>query len=364
MMKRILYVVPSICGYGGIARTLINKANYWYEHFGYEVIFIVFYHPQPITYALNPNIRVIDLQLNLYQEPIVSRLLNVAKLIYRVRKLIYEIQPDYTISIVSIKETSWLWRMKDGSRKILESHGAYSGVISSEKNPLKRLSNYLTKKSILHSDKFVVLTHKDAESYRKFCSPLVIPNANPIAPSRQALLQNKKVISIGSLFKWKNHKTLIDIWGKLRQEFPDWQLYIFGAGDQQEALLTQISKLQLNGCVHIAYTSDAQQEYLDAALFAFPSLYEGLPMVLLEANACGVPSIAFDIDCGPSEVIDDGVSGFVIPKGDTDLFMQDMAYLMKNTEARLRMGQAAYEKSKEFDNAVIMKKWQELFETL
>lgn len=363
-MKRILYVVPTICGYGGIARTLINKANYWYEHFGYEVIFIVFYHPQPITYSLNPDIRVIDLRLNLYHKPIILRLLDVAKLIYRVRKLIFEIKPDYTISIVSIKETSWLWRMKDGSRKILESHGAFAGVFSTGKNPLKRLSNYLTKRSILHSDRFVVLTHRDAEPYRKFCSPLVIPNANPITPSRQALLQNKKVISIGSLFKGKNHKTLIEIWGKLRQEFPDWQLYIFGAGDQQENLQKQINKLQLDGCVHIAYTSDAQQEYMDAALFAFPSLSEGLPMVLLEANACGVPSIAFDIDCGPSEVIDDEVSGFVIPQGDTDLFMKKMAHLMKNSGARLRMGQAAYEKSKQFDNAVIMKKWQKLFETL
>lgn len=94
------------------------------------------------------------------------------------------------------------------------------------------------------------------------------------------------------------------------------------------------------------------------------SRYEGLPMVLLEAQAAGLPIVSFQCKCGPKDIVGPGVTGFLVPEGDTDTFASKLKELMDDEKLRQRMGAAAFEASNRFDLEIIMQKWVDLFQRL
>ena len=105
--------------------------------------------------------------------------------------------------------------------------------------------------------------------------------------------------------------------------------------------------------------------YAHASVVALTSHYEGLPMVLLEAQACGLPAVSFDCPCGPSEVIRDGENGLLVPEGDVEAFAEALLQITQNDEERTRMGRNAFQDSFRWDIETIMPQWIKLFkETL
>ena len=81
-------------------------------------------------------------------------------------------------------------------------------------------------------------------------------------------------------------------------------------------------------------------------MFVFPSLLEGMGLVVLEAMASGLPVIT--TPNGPGDLVRDGVDGFVVPIRDVDAIVEKLEYLRAHPEDRLRMGQNARERAKEF----------------
>lgn len=73
-----------------------------------------------------------------------------------------------------------------------------------------------------------------------------------------------------------------------------------------------IQQYKLGDSVHIfPPTRDIVNKYLESSVYVMSSRYEGFPMVLPEAMACGVPCVSFDAPCGPAEIISDGEDGFI-----------------------------------------------------
>ena len=107
-----------------------------------------------------------------------------------------------------------------------------------------------------------------------------------------------------------------------------------------------------------------KQEYLNSSIFALSSRYEGLPMVLLEAQAAGLPIVSFTCKCGPRDVVTDGVDGILVEEGDVRGLAKALKRLMDDRELRRKMGEAAYKASDRFDEEKIMRQWLQLFEEL
>ena len=101
-----------------------------------------------------------------------------------------------------------------------------------------------------------------------------------------------------------------------------------------------------------------------ASLYAMTSRREGLPMVLLEAMAIGLPAVAYDCPTGPRDVIADGVDGYVVRDGDEEALAGRLAMLMDDPEARRRMGEAARAKAAAYDVARLAERWEALFADL
>ena len=110
----------------------------------------------------------------------------------------------------------------------------------------------------------------------------------------------------------------------------------------------------------LPYRKDVLSLYHSASIYAMSSRFEGLPMVLIEAQSCGLPCISFDCPEGPADIINDGVNGFLITPNDIESFSEKLLLLMKDEKMREDFGNKAFENSLKFSTAEIAKKWFEL----
>ena len=109
---------------------------------------------------------------------------------------------------------------------------------------------------------------------------------------------------------------------------------------------------------------DVKELYSNTSILALSSRYEGLPMVLLESQAAGIPAVSFACKCGPRDIIEDGRNGLLVPEGDTGGFADALLRLMTDDALRKAMGAEAYQMSDAWSEAKIMHRWKALFGNL
>ena len=102
---------------------------------------------------------------------------------------------------------------------------------------------------------------------------------------------------------------------------------------------------------------------LSASVYAMTSSSEGFPFVLMEAQSCALPIIAFDVRVGPGFIVHDGEDGFLIPEGDDDAFVKKLCELMGDAELRARMGARAAEEVRQFSRDKVAERWYSVIET-
>src|SRR4029077_19249917 len=116
---------------------------------------------------------------------------------------------------------------------------------------------------------------------------------------------------------------------------PDVGFVIFGHGEKRQALQQQIALSGLTGSVYLAgVRNDLDRFIAQLDLFVLPSYTEGMPNVVLESCAAGVPVVATAVG-GTPEIIEDGVSGFLSPPGDSEQLLAAIDEALENEE-RLR----------------------------
>ena len=209
------------------------------------------------------------------------------------------------------------------------------------------------------------MTHEDKSYWGDLPNIMVIPNALTYSVGQPAPLNNKKVIAIGRYNYQKGFDYLIDAWAVIHRSQPEWKLDIIGDGEWLNRLQRQIDQHKLNHCIRLkSATSHIEDEYRQASLLVMSSRYEGLPMVLLEAQSFGLPIVSFACKCGPKDVITEGEDGFLVPKGSISVLADRILKLMENEDLRKRMGETALKSSYRFMESAIMQRWEKLFDSL
>lgn len=374
MKKKIVYLIAGTFNAGGMERAMTGKAN-WLARHGYEVSVVTTDQRRRRPYfPLDKRIRTYDLDIN-YDETNGSLIRKLATFTFkqarhrkRLTCLLQQLKADVVICMFN-NDVSFVHKIQDGSRKVLEIHFSKNKKLQYGRHGLWALADrwrtWREEKLVRKYDRFVVLTHEDAALWGNMPNICVIPNARTFSPDRQADLTRKQVLAIGRYDYQKGFDRLIDIWAKV-QEFggarvQGWQLNIVGDGPLRQQLQQQINRLGLSDSVHLLRpTSDIQSLYLLSSVFVLTSRYEGLPMVLLEAQACGLPIVAYACQCGPRDIITDGTDGFLIAEQQETLFAQQLSTLMQDPALRQRMGEAARQSSLRFSEDCIMKQWESL----
>jgi len=149
------------------------------------------------------------------------------------------------------------------------------------------------------------------------------------------------LLGAGRFCEQKNFGDLLEVAGHLRDLGCRFRLVIAGDGEQREALAERAQAAGLSGQVALPGNLTNLDEVMQAAdLFLMTSLWEGLPLVLLEAMAAGVPAVAYAIP-GVSEVLVNGGSGLSVPAGDTREFADAVSVLAGDADRRRIFGRAA-----------------------
>ena len=175
--------------------------------------------------------------------------------------------------------------------------------------------------------------------------------------------REKTVLAVGRLHEVKRFELLIRLFAAVHKQFPDWKLRIVGDGEEREKLEAAIRELHAEDYVNLTGKKDAvgvEEEMLHASVFAMTSRSEGFPFVLLEAQSCGLPIVAFDVRVGPGFVVQDGVNGCLAADMVYEDFCEKLASLIKDEDLRCEMSKAAVEHAAGFSREKVGEMWYSL----
>jgi len=372
---KIIYCIAGTYNPGGMERVLANKAN-WLARHGHTVVIVTTDQKGRNPYFdLDDRIRCVDLEIG-YENNNGKSLWN--KLLHyphkqwvhkrRLTKLLRREQADVTVSMFC-NEAGFITNIRDGSKKVLEVHFSKFKRLQYSRKGLWRffdaLRSWRDERTVRKFDKFVVLTKEDSEYWGNLPNMEVIPNACPFTPLQTARLEEKRIVAVGRYSHQKGFERLIDAWNKIKGAFPDWRLDIVGDGEERGRLQSLIHNYGIGQTVSLKKPTKKMSEvYTNASILVSSSRYEGLPMVMIEAQTYGLPIVAFECKCGPRDVITHGVTGLLVPEGDIDGLASQMALLMKDEYLRLSMGRMAKIASSRYDEERIMAEWTDLFKSL
>lgn len=170
-------------------------------------------------------------------------------------------------------------------------------------------------------------------------------------------------VAVGRLESVKDYPTLLQAMARMPENV---RLLVLGSGPLEAELKELVSQLGLGGKVRfMGFQSNVERWMQAADGFVLASRYEGLPMVVLEAAACGVPAVATDVP-GTNELVVDGVNGWLADAGDANRLREAMTRLMRMPlEERFAMGECARRQvMKEFSMDAVLDRWQRLYEVL
>jgi poly(glycerol-phosphate) alpha-glucosyltransferase len=194
----------------------------------------------------------------------------------------------------------------------------------------------------------------------------VIPHpVKPAEAGRFAGRDPNLVVMLARLDDQKQIGDAIEAFGEVVKTVPTARLQIFGHGPDEVALQRMIDERGLRRWVELAgYTKDPHGVFSRASASLLTSKYEGFGLVLLESLAAGCPVVSYDIKYGPSDVVRDGVNGFLVPPRDRTAMAARVVDLLTDDELRRRLSESATEIGTEFSERAFVARWSELFATL
>jgi len=255
------------------------------------------------------------------------KLANFAARVARVRRFVREHRVDVVVSMGEIANIvnvvgaapRRILSVRSAPVASLSDSGAYAPVYAS----LRRLLYG-------RASAVVAVSRAAADELReRYAVPggliRVIPNlydsaairsagAEPLPPDLAWLEERTFVVAVGTLAAHKGQAELVRAMVEARRSLPSLELVLVGDGEGGVALRALISKLGLDGAVHLVGFRDNPHAIVARALaFALPSHFEGFPNALVEAMLCGIPVVATDCATGPREILGDSEHGLLVP---------------------------------------------------
>lgn len=258
-----------------------------------------------------------------------------------------------------------------------DSFDAKSDYKTKLKNKLKSFiypiyNPYLlqTKRLYQLSDQFFLLSESFKESFQKIylhnqdsrkLKTLTNPTTYPFYAEHDSISGKEKTVLIVSRLKEDQKKISLAIkaWSMLPDKTTSqWKLVIVGSGPDEERYKLYVKQLNVKNVFFEGHQNDVLAYYKSASIFLMTSVWEGLPMSLLEAQQNGVVPIVFDTFSAVRDLIEDGKTGLIIKANDLVSYANGIEMLINSNTMRLNMAQQAVNSSKNFDVYHIADQWE------
>lgn len=370
-MKKITFLMLHL-NYGGIEKQVTTLANELSKEYKIEIISLYnilsgksFYELDErinVKYIFNsgPNRSEIKNALKKFKLiNLVSELRKAFKMLYTkyfgLKKIINKLNTDILISS-RIEFSKQIKR--DDIITISQEHSFID-----EKKYIKKV-----KRSFKHIKYLVVMTKGAKQRYDEWLKEekikpevVVIPNMiKENKTEKNSTLDNNQIISVGRLEEVKDFYTLILVFSVIVKKYPNYVLKIIGEGSMREKLEEQIKNCNLEKKVILTgklNENEINNEFLKSDIFVLTSKSESFSLVLCEAMNYGIPCVAFDVDVGPREIIQNGKNGFLIEDRNIDLMIKKIDGLLSNNDIRKKMGIDAKKKASQYYPDKILDKW-------
>ena len=390
---KILFCINSLGGFGGLERVTIVKANALSAIPGNEVG-ICFSnkgsYPKTI-HPLSPAVKVFFMDVSYWEYRNMSDvLIGFVPMILKMRKaligIIDSFEPDVVVTtgtfekyaLASLSITGIKGRISRLNRRgnmllIREYHfnSGYRAFMTDSR--IKLLGGEMVEwfeNNILSRffDKTFLLTKADMEDHFKGRSKFdYMYNPSSFCPDvvSEYSTRPKVILAVGRMTAEKNFKTLVEIWNRVSRKASGWKLRIVGDGKDMDDIRRLVRDFGIEKSVELPGKSDNVQKEMDSAqIYVMTSRNEGLPLVLLEAQALGVPIVSFDTPYGPAEIVRNGIDGLIVGYNDSGEFAGKLLELIDNDALRQRMSAEALKRREEFTVERIIGKWMENYNRL
>ena len=287
----------------------------------------------------------------------------IPKAYRKLRKLVKQERPDV---VLALPEKVNVWT-------VLYLLGTGVPVVVSERNdphrhPENRIKRILRRLVYPFAKGFIFQT-KDAARYFSHAIQrrgIVLDNPLDTAriPARFEGERRHTVVAAGRLHEQKNFDLLIRAFARFYRTHHAYSLVIYGEGPEKERLQKTASSLGIAGAVELQGQSKALlNDINDSGMFVLSSDYEGMPNVLIEAMACGLPCIATDCPIGGvRSLLTSGENGLLIPVGDEDALYEAMCKLAEDESYAAWLGSRAAGIRNRLDETIVAAKWREYLE--
>ncbi|WP_406496078.1 glycosyltransferase family 4 protein [Streptomyces sp. NBC_01604] len=373
---KISFLINNIYGIGGTNRTVINLAEALAVHHEVEIV-SVFRRATATKFEISPRITVralVDLRPGSADrdaagsdEPseVVPRQEEFYAQYSRFTdgRIIRDLEKTTADVVVGTRPSLNLFvaaHTRDGALRVAQEHMTHLAIPPAVRAEMARVYPRL--------DAITTVTEADARSFMENTPipgiPVVgIPNSVPepaVAPSDGT---RRVVVSAGRMHQIKRYDLLIRAFSTLAEEFPDWQLRIYGDGGEAGKLRSLVTDLGLTGrALLMGGFSPIESEWAKGSIAAVTSSAESFGMTLVEAMRCGLPVVSTDCPVGPREILRDGEDGFLVPNGEVEGIAWGLRRLMADEPLRRTMGAAALRNAARYDPAAVADRYLELFE--
>jgi glycosyltransferase involved in cell wall biosynthesis len=177
--------------------------------------------------------------------------------------------------------------------------------------------------------------------------------------------REKTVLAVGRVHEVKRFDLLVEQFVHLHPRVPEWKLRLIGDGEDLPRIRAYVEEQNAASYIELPGQMDntlVRAEMLRAAIFAMSSRSEGFPFVLLEAQSCAMPIIAYDVRVGPGFLVKDGVTGFLVPEGERQMYEDKLVQLMGDSAQRERMGAEALKNAAQFSREKVADMWYSLLD--
>ena len=343
--KKISFVLGSM-GRGGAERVISILSNEFANEGWITQICLLLFNR--VDYELDKSTKIFD-----FTGGMSSRLKRLPYWLRTIRHYVKKEKPDVIVSFAA----------RINVLVLLATLGLRVKVIVSERNDPKHdgrgfITRLMVRLLYPFANRIIFQTKRSLQYFSKniLKKGEVIPN--PISVSCYASNQKKKkIVTVGRLTKQKNQSLLIRAFANIQKDFPDYELYIYGDGEQKENLIALSESLNIGNKVHFeGNILNVHEKIADAELFVLSSDYEGLSNALLEALMMGIPCISTDC-AGADEFINNDENGLLVQVGNECDLYNTMKKVLSDDLLRIKLAKNAKINSTSFEKDYVLKQW-------
>ena len=344
---------------GGAEKMIVYLANLLSNK--YRVIFVML-EDKEHNFRLSKNIKIVNLHYDSYMSTRVAdmsflnRFLQLKKIVNELRCIIKSENVDLVVAFKSRESLfSFLATRFINAKLLLSQRG--------DPYATSKIWNFIY--TILYNVCNCVVFQLDAvRKYYMFRkgNSYVIPNPSPIITASY-MGGKKKILAAGRFHAIKRHDILIKAFSLVAERYPDYELYIYGANknrdDEYNNLKLLAEELDVSDKVFLKNAiKDVIVNNLDSEMFVFSSESEGIPNILIEALASGIPCIATDCSPGGAAfLLNNGENGLLVKKNSVSELAAAMIKYITNRELAVQYGKKGKSYMKNFTEDIINEKW-------